>query len=153
MTITVTNTSSSVIEKKVSSDGNENPAFVNSSSFRSSLRLNMFDIELNQPSRPIRNQFSLNLISDRISNRVQFSRQVEMTLPSFDTPLLNWLFSVKKNTFNFTFVPTRVWVTREFSSERGDMFNLAYIAATILNFGLAWMCTLNIKFFKIVVTM
>ena len=32
----------------------------------------------------------------------------------------------------------RVSVTVEFSHERGDMHNLAYIDATVLNFGLAW---------------
>ena len=33
---------------------------------------------------------------------------------------------------------TRVYVMREFSYERGGMRNLAYIGATLLNFGLAW---------------
>ena len=33
---------------------------------------------------------------------------------------------------------TRVYVMREFSYARGGMRNLAYIGATILNFGLAW---------------
>ena len=32
----------------------------------------------------------------------------------------------------------RVCFMREFSSERGDMCNLAYIAVTTLNFWLAW---------------
>ena len=32
----------------------------------------------------------------------------------------------------------RVWVGRKFSSDWGDMCNLAFIAATILNFWLAW---------------
>ena len=61
MTISVT-PSSRVVEKKISSassgsDGNVNPAFVDSTSFRSSLRLNMFDLELKPP---IRNQSSRN---------------------------------------------------------------------------------------------
>ena len=60
MTISVI-ASTRVVEKKISassgSDGNVNPAFVDSTSFRSSLRLNMFDLELKPP---IRNQSSRN---------------------------------------------------------------------------------------------
>ena len=62
MTISVT-ASTRVVEKKIStssgSDGNVNPAFVDSTSFRSSLRLNMFDIDI-ELKPPIRNQSSRN---------------------------------------------------------------------------------------------
>ena len=63
MTISVTATTR-VVEKKISSassgsDGNVNPAFVDSTSFRSSLRLNMFDIDI-ELKPPIRNQSSRN---------------------------------------------------------------------------------------------
>ena len=33
----------------------------------------------------------------------------------------------------------RVYVTIEFSYERGGICNVPYIAATVLNFGLAWL--------------
>ena len=60
MTISVI-ASTRVVEKKISassgSDGNINPAFVDSTSFRSSLRLNMFDIDI-ELKPPIRNQSS-----------------------------------------------------------------------------------------------
>ena len=63
MTISVT-ASTRVVDKKISSassgsDGNVNPAFVDSTSFRSSLRLNMFDIDI-ELKPPIRNQSSRN---------------------------------------------------------------------------------------------
>ena len=62
MTISVI-ASTRVVEKKISassgSDGNINPAFVDSTSFRSSLRLNMFDIDI-ELKPPIRNQSSCN---------------------------------------------------------------------------------------------
>ena len=38
----------------------------------------------------------------------------------------------------YTTATTRVYVTIEFSDERGGMRNLAYIGATVLNFCLAW---------------
>ena len=62
MTISVIG-STRIVEKKLStssgSDGNVNPAFVDSTSFRSSLRLNMFDIDI-ELKPPIRNQSSRN---------------------------------------------------------------------------------------------
>ena len=62
MTISVI-ASTRIVEKKLStssgSDGNVNPAFVDSTSFRSSLRLNMFDIDI-ELKPPIRNQSSRN---------------------------------------------------------------------------------------------
>ena len=43
----------------------------------------------------------------------------------------------EKNIITLNIHNTRVCVGRNFSSDWGDMCNLAFIAATILNFGLA----------------